>query len=339
MSLDVEQIVLHQLVARDGQQIDLLLRATLLTPNDTVNAITEELHWIYNAKSKAYGLFSATSPLADSIRSYRQGQTDFLTFSQTASQRLRNELIKYPFTQGGVVFFVHYRYMAIDYLLMALLNNQQSTHVNEQLELNSTHCLDIQRADIVARIDLTEWESNPSSLRYLTFLRGRVGRKVADFFMDFLGAESGLDTKAQNRSLIQAVEDYCVESNLDETQRRDFCQQAYDYCQQQLKSGEEIELSAFPSEETRANDQDFQTFAQEQGYQLADHFPPDRATLKQLTKFAGSGGGITLSFDAALLNERIFWDATTDTLTIKTTPPNLREQLQRRAGSRGNSAY
>lgn len=60
----------------------------------------------------------------------------------------------------------------------------------------------------------------------------------------------------------------------------------------------------------------------------------DRSTLRQLTKFAGSGGGLTINFDAMLLGERIFWDAATDTLTIKGTPPNLRDQLQRR-GNKG----
>ncbi|EBV4056717.1 nucleoid-associated protein YejK, partial [Salmonella enterica subsp. enterica serovar Typhimurium] len=58
--------------------------------------------------------------------------------------------------------------------------------------------------------------------------------------------------------------------------------------------------------------------------------PADRSTLRQLTKYAGSGGGLTINFDAMLLGERIFWDPATDTLTIKGTPPNLRDQLQRR---------
>ena len=55
-----------------------------------------------------------------------------------------------------------------------------------------------------------------------------------------------------------------------------------------------------------------------------------RSTLKPLTKFVGSGGGVSLTFDALLLNERIFYDPDTDTLTMKGVPPNLREQLVRR---------
>ena len=74
----------------------------------------------------------------------------------------------------------------------------------------------------------------------------------------------------------------------------------------------------------------FQEFTADKGYELEESFPADRSTLRQLTKFAGSGGGLTINFDAMLLGERIFWDPATDTLTIKGTPPNLRDQLQRR---------
>lgn len=157
-----------------------------------------------------------------------------------------------------------------------MLGTCQSMRVNEQLDISSTQYLDIHHADIVARIDLTEWETRPASKRYLTFLKVRVGRKVSDSFMDFLAAVEGLDTKARNRGLLQAVDDYCADAALEET------------------------------------------------------LPADRGTLRQLTKYAGSGGGVTLNFDAQLLGERIFWDPATDTLTIKGTPPNLRGQLTRR---------
>lgn len=79
-----------------------------------------------------------------------------------------------------------------------------------------------------------------------------------------------------------------------------------------------------------AGEKYFVQFSSKQVYQLEDSFAADRVTLRQLTKFAGSGGGISLTFDAMLLGEPIFWDAATDTLTIKCTPPNLRGQLQYR---------
>lgn len=334
MSLDIDQIALHQLIKRDENNLELVLRDSLLPANATVEAMVEELHRVYSAKSKAYGLFNADSELAEALRNCRKGEDDFLAFSRAATGRLRDELAKYPFAEGGVVLFVHYRYLAVEYLLVAVLNSQSSMRVNEELDISSTHYLDINHADIVARIDLTEWETNPESTRYLTFLRGRVGRKVADFFMDFLGAGVGLDAKAQNRGLLQAVDDYCSESNLDKNERQNYRQQVYSYCNEQLQSGEEIALEDLSKELPPLGEKSFQAFTQEQGYELEEHFPADRGTLRQLTKFAGSGGGLTLNFDAMLLGERVFWDPATDTLTIKGTPPNLRDQLQRRTGGR-----
>lgn len=121
--------------------------------------------------------------------------------------------------------------------MVAVLNNLSSMRVNENLDINPTHYLDINHADIVARIDLTEWETNPESTRYLTFLKGRVGRKVADFFMDFLGASEGLNAKAQNKGLLQAVDDFTAEAQLDKSERQTVRQQVYSYCNEQLQAG------------------------------------------------------------------------------------------------------
>ena len=334
MSLDINQIALHQLVKRDEQTLELVLRDSLLPSTQAVTSMMEELHRVYSAKNKAYGLFNEDSGLADALRNCRKGEDDFLAFSRAATGRLRDELGKYPFAESGVVLFGHYRYLAVEYLLIAVLNSQNSMRVNEELDISSTQFLDINHADIVARIDLTEWEVNPESTRYLTFLRGRVGRKVADFFMDFLGASVGLDTKAQNRGLLQAVDDYCAEASLDKNERQNYRQQVYSYCNEQLQAGEEIELKDLSEELAPLGEKSFQEFTTEQGYELEESFPADRSTLRQLTKFSGSGGGLTLNFDAMLLGERIFWDPATDTLTIKGTPPNLRDQLQRRTSSK-----
>lgn len=279
-------------------------------------------------------MFSEESELAQTLRLQRQGEEDFLAFSRAATGRLRDELAKYPFADGGFVLFCHYRYLAVEYLLVAVLSNLSSMRVNENLDINPTHYLDINHADIVARIDLTEWETNPESTRYLTFLKGRVGRKVADFFMDFLGASEGLNAKAQNRGLLQAVDDFTAQAQLDKAERQNVRQQVYSYCNEQLQAGEEIELESLSKELAGVSEVSFTEFAAEKAtnWKRASR---QTVALRQLTKFAGSGGGLTINFDAMLLGERIFWDPATDTLTIKGTPPNLRDQLQRRT-SGGN---
>ena len=106
--------------------------------------------------------------------------------------------------------------------------------------------------------------------------------------------------------------------------------QVFEYCKGQLNSGEEIELAELSNELPTLNQQPFMAFTQEQNYGLEENIPPVRTALKSLTKFSGSGKGVTISFDDELIDQRIIWDEAADTLTIKGLPPNLRDQLQRR---------
>ncbi len=82
MSLDIDQIALHQLIKRDEQNLELVLRESLLEPNATVVEMMAELHRVYSAKSKAYGLFNEESELAQALRLQRQGEEEFLAFSR-----------------------------------------------------------------------------------------------------------------------------------------------------------------------------------------------------------------------------------------------------------------
>ncbi|WP_373453429.1 nucleoid-associated protein [Helicobacter pylori] len=67
MSLDINQIALHQLIKRDEQNLELVLRDSLLEPTETVVEMVAELHRVYSAKNKAYGLFSEEGELAKTL--------------------------------------------------------------------------------------------------------------------------------------------------------------------------------------------------------------------------------------------------------------------------------
>ena len=56
MSLEINQIALHQLIKRDEQTLEVVLRDSLLEPTPTVVEMMAELHRVYSAKNKAYGL-------------------------------------------------------------------------------------------------------------------------------------------------------------------------------------------------------------------------------------------------------------------------------------------
>lgn len=330
MSLKINQIVLHQLVKLGEQYIDIVLRDSVLPISESTTTMMNELNQVYHLKNKAYGQFTLESEFAKLVKQYQSKTLSFLDFTQKTMVNLRDEIVKYTFAAGGIVVFCHYQFLAVEYLLIAIIDSRDSTRVDEMLNINTIHYLDISHTDIAARLSLTEWQIATESPRYLTFLKGRVGRKIADFFLDYLSVDVCSDTKTQNKILLQAIDDYCTTSELDKNEKQLCCEQVFSYCRDQIKQGEEIALTEIANVLPVDDNKNFRQFVKENHYELADQFPADCSTLKQLTKFSGSGRGITIGFDAALLGERIFWDEATDTLTIKGTPPNLRDQLKRK---------
>ena len=332
MSITVNQIVLHQLVKHaenETTSMESVLRDELLTITPEVEQMMLQLHQGYQNKGKAFGVFQENSIFAQDLNRLLENEIDFLNFSQQSTKLLAQELGKYNFADSGTLILCQYNFLATDYLFIALLDSRISMLVDENLEIRRTEYLDITQFDIAARINLTDLQVNANSNRYLTFIKGRVGRKISDFFMDFLGAEEGLNPQVQNQCLLQAVSDYCEQGELNKEQTQAVKKQVFEYCKGQLASGDEIALTELSANLPTLNERPFVTFTEEQDYGLEETIPPVRSALKTLTKFSGSGKGVTLSFDADLLNNRIEWDPLTDTLTIKGIPPNLKDQLQK----------
>lgn len=332
MSITVNQIVLHQLVKHAENEtttMESVLRDELLTITPEVEQMMLQLHQGYQNKGKAFGVFQDNSIFAQDLNRLLENEINFLNFSQQSTKLLAQELGKYNFADSGTLILCQYNFLATDYLFIALLDSRISMLVDENLEIHRTEYLDITQFDIAARINLTDLQVNANSNRYLTFIKGRVGRKISDFFMDFLGAEEGLNPQVQNQCLLQAVSDYCEQGELNKEQTQAVKKQVFEYCKGQLASGDEIALTELSANLPTLNERPFVTFTEEQDYGLEETIPPLRSALKTLTKFSGSGKGVTLSFDADLLNNRIEWDPLTDTLTIKGIPPNLKDQLQK----------
>ncbi|RYU48722.1 nucleoid-associated protein YejK [Aliivibrio finisterrensis] len=335
MSLTLSNVILHKLVKNEQDELEVCLRNQTLENEEFTEALVSELHRVFNSKAgKGFGVFKTESEFGHWLGSVRKNETPFLEFSNKSAEKLKSELIKYPFAEEGILVIAEYQSLATEYLFVAVLPSNESMKVTEQLDISSTDYLDIAKMDIAARIDLSTWETNADSNRYLTFIKGRVGRKVSDFFLDFLQADVGMDTKVQNQVLMQAVEDFCADERLEKDEKQQYRKQVYDYCNGQLQAGEELTLKELSGElPTSESGSNFYQFAEEQGYELEESFPVDRTAMRKLTKFVGAGGGLSLNFDAMLLGERVFYDPETDTLTIKGTPPNLKDQLTRRLGS------
>lgn len=331
MSINISNVALHQLQKNDQEELVVNFRPEPLENDASTESLVVDLHRVYNAKgSKGFGVFKQDSEFEAWLKELRNGEKSFHEFTRLSAERLNAEFSKYPFAEEGTLVFAEYQSLATNYLLIGLLPSNESLKVTEGINISATQYLDISKMDVVARIDLTTYETDKESNRYLTFIKGRVGRKVSDFFLDFLQAEVGLDSKVQNQVLMQAVDDFCSDSKLEKTEVNEFKGKVASYCNEQIKCGDDISIKELSGElPPNAQGVNFLDYTQEQGYELEDSFPGDRTSTKKLTKFVGAGGGLNISFDSLLLGERVFYDPETDTIKIVGTPPNLRVQLAR----------
>ena len=66
--------------------------------------------------------------------------------------------------------------------MLCMLTSNVSVTVTEDLSIQDVAYLDTAKMPLACRINITEWQGNENSGRYLSFLRPRGGRRLSDVF-------------------------------------------------------------------------------------------------------------------------------------------------------------
>jgi len=332
----VHHFVVHQIGLDNSEKLTLVPRPACLPSSSALEAFCNQLNHSFNSKpGKGVGCFSEDNQEFSSGLQHFLGQqaedseTAFHSFSVSAADLLIKALIDTNTVETGFLVFAHYEYLATQYLMIGLLNTREHIEVNSALELASKEHLDLARMQLAVKLDLTQLSVQPEQNRYISFIKGRMGRKVSDFFMQFIGCEELVDVKQQNKLLISSVDQYLSEEPLDPAEKHQHRDQVKEYMTAKHAEGEDISIKELATHlpTDLANKRDFTGFIENLETQIEPSFAPDPAALRQLAKFSGQGGGVSVAFDRKLMGERVHYDVATDTLTIKGVPPNLKDQL------------
>lgn len=332
MSVDMQHLAINFIALTDSGEHQAHYRDDLIGNSIAVANLVEQLHLAYNGKpAKGYASFNTekSERVVKALADWKAEQSDFLGFAKATTDALVVELSQHQLPETGYLLLAHYRYLASEFLLVCLLGSKDHFELSEQLELATSRHLDIGRMQLAARIDLTEYAVNAAKGNYISFIRGRAGRKVADFFLDFLGCDEGADARVNSQKVLSSVEEYLGAAEFANDEKTAARRQVFDYCEERAKAGQEVVLAELSAVIDPEQENGFLHYCAEQQLEVAEQFPVEVKELKKLVKFNGAGGGLSLSFDEKLLGERVQYDLKTDTLVIKGTPPNLRDQLQR----------
>lgn len=346
MSAVIRDFVVHQLIINQQQELALVPKSQCFDVTSEIEDLAEQINAAFNGKpGKGVGNFiDATneqpvvldeqeinpndlSAFNTLLQKMQNGEMEFIEFSIKSSDLLKKSLLETATVETGFVVFSHYQFLATDYLMIALVNTKQHVEINGELELTCSDHLDLAKLQLAVRIDLTQLQTTPEQNRYISFIKGRMGRKVSDFFMRFIGCEERVDVKQQNKQLLATVDQFLSSEQLDPQEKQQNREVVAQYYKEQLEQGEDINVRTLAEKLPSDDVTDFYQFTQQAEQPVEESFQADRTILKGLAKFSGQGGGVSLSFDRKLYGDRIQYDAQNDTLVIKGIPPNLKDQL------------
>lgn len=116
-----------------------------------------------------------------------------------------------------------------------------------------------------------------------------------------------------------------------EESAREKTQALVSYSMAQAKLGEPITLDELSELIDEDQPKSFYDFIKAKDYGLSETLPPDKKTLNKFRRFTGRAEGMSISFEAHLLGDKIEFDEVGGTLTLRNLPTQLTDQLKRAA--------
>jgi nucleoid-associated protein len=330
MSLTVNQFSIA--FYEKKEDTDFSTKWAVMTDNslDKSNQFVEQLHNIYNAKpSKSYAAFSEEKNTAFSqgLHNYINKEIAFDHVSKSTLQLFQAELEKYEFEETGYLLLIDYEYVATRYFMVGVVNLTDHFAIDTDFGIQRARHLDLNKIQLAARIDVSNLMHAKDDLKTISFIKGRAGRQVNDFFMDLLGCTETVNAKTQSKELLTAIDDFMSTESMAQAEKSDTREKVFEYCSEKITSGEDADMSELNEALSLVSDNEFKDFIQQQEYSFDDKVTLDKSTVRKLVKLSGAGGGVSVSFDRVLLGDRVNYSPGSDTLTIKGVPASLKAHL------------
>ncbi|CRM19982.1 Nucleoid-associated protein YejK [Pseudomonas sp. 31 R 17] len=174
--MPVRHSVIHKIDKKpDGSPAVLFLGVSEQVESQARDDLTQQFNENYNASAgKAWGLFHAESgayPLSGWLSKYLDGGSTFLKFSTTSVEHLTKLMEESNLSTDGHALFCHYQQGLTDYLVIAPVQETEAVTMTEELHLMTVKRLDLDHIRLAARINISQWQNNPRSLQYISYLK------------------------------------------------------------------------------------------------------------------------------------------------------------------------
>jgi nucleoid-associated protein len=326
-------IIAHRIYSHSpDSRFELQLRNETFTSDGKVEELAYELKTQFIRKGgKSYGRFAdelGEFPLPAWLRDYIQGRLSFISFTHKAMQQFQQTLEKAESLLNAYVFFVEEKLEAGDTVNVYLVEHQSGLYLDSELAIDGSLFLDASGFNLAAKIQLNDWTSGESNT-YLTLMRSRSDKDLADAFTQFIAFTDKQDIKQETAEFLQIVDNFS--HTLDETTAKITRNKVVDYCLEQNKAGKPVTIAALSStlaEEVKSYEPErFVRYVESSKPELKAEFIPHAGQIRSYVRISGRNDSLSMSFASECLGREIEYDAKNDVLTIKNLPSSLKARL------------
>ena len=336
----------------DSGPSNLTLSQHSIAPSPTLEHFLEELNKIYNSKpSKVFGSFveEDSQPVHDNseseadssiesshillsryLKSDLKEKTSFIDYTHQSMNLLKHYIDQASKATGGYMVFVNYTLFGSDFMLIAMLNNVAGIAVDQDLGINNINYLDITKLHLAARIDLSLWQDDAESGRYISMIRGKESNKLSEYFRKFVGSDETINSKQETSELFTAVSQFCDTRIQDGETKSQFKQKAADFCIEQADKGQNVVLKDFSGYVADNAVDDFMNYVKSEQFALADEISPNKTVIRRFNKISGRNQQVSITINEEALGDTVIYDAEKETLTLSDLPATLKAQLLNR---------
>lgn len=326
-------IVAHRIYRHSpGGAFELQLRSEVFELNGKLEELAYELKTQFIRKGgKSYGRFSdelGEFPLPAWLRDCREERLGFLSFSHKAMQQFKQALEKAESLLDAYIVFVEEKLEVGDTLSVYLVEHQSGLYLDGELALDESLFLDTSGFTLAAKIQLNDWTSGDSTT-YLTLMRARSDKDIAEAFTHFIAFTDKQDIKQETAEFLKVVDDFS--NTLDESTARITRTKVVDYCLEQNKAGKAVtiaDLSTTLAEEVKSYEPErFVRYVESTKPDIKPEFIPHAGQIRSYVRISGRNDSLSMSFASDCLGREIEYDPEQDTLTIRNLPPALKARL------------
>lgn len=310
---------------RDAPAGDVSFKSVELATDDVVEELLTRYKTLFASRSqKKFGHFDpeAESSVPAAFEGLRDDSIGASELISRVSQNMSLQLAKLEQPIDGIWLLTREK-GELDFCYGFWLTTEASIAFNELTPVKQQQ-INMSLLPVAIKINLSDWQGEGEA-RYFSVLENRAHSEIALAVKTALVFSEGVDKKALTDQFLQAVEAFSQELPLDEAHESKT--KLVNYCIEQDKQGELIELDEVAEVSFEKAPSKFKQFVEQNQPDLPKALPADRARLQKYLRLSGRDKDLSIAFGSQTLGDRIRYDETTDTLTIVGLPKSLKQQL------------